>query len=123
MEKTRVCKQCNYTGQIESFANAGIKNGKKYYRYLCKTCYHKSKQPRKDDLKEFVLNIKKNGLCLKCGFSDYRALQFHHISKEDKQEAISNMVKNGFSKEKILNEISKCILLCANCHQIEHFKE
>ena len=123
MEETRVCRECKTEGPTDSFASAGIKNGKKYYRHLCKTCYHKSKQPRKDELKQFVLSIKKDSKCQKCGFSDYRALQFHHINSEGKQGAISDMVSYGFSKEKILAEINKCSILCANCHQIEHFKE
>jgi len=123
MESTRVCRQCNIEGPTDTFASAGIKNGKKYYRYLCKSCYHRSKQPRKDDLKQFVLNIKKDSGCSICGFSDYRALQFHHIIAETKHRAVSDMVAHGFSKEKILEEIAKCIIICANCHQIKHFKE
>lgn len=123
MEQTRVCRTCKTEGPTDSFASAGIKNGKKYYRYLCKSCYYKSKQPRKADLKQFVLDIKKSSSCQKCGFSDYRALQFHHIISDDKQDAISNMVANGYGKEKLLDEIKKCSILCANCHQIEHFNQ
>lgn len=28
------------------------------------------------------------------------------------------MVRDGYSKERILEEISKCDILCANCHII-----
>jgi len=123
MELTRTCKECKVIGPTDSFASAGIKNGKQYYRYLCKYCFYKSKKPRKADLKQFVLDIKKNSICERCSFSDYRALQFHHLIAEDKYDAISNMVANGYGKEKLLDEIKKCAILCANCHQIEHFNQ
>jgi predicted HNH restriction endonuclease len=33
------------------------------------------------------------------------------------------MVGMGFSMRMILREIKKCIVLCANCHCIEHYEE
>jgi hypothetical protein len=33
------------------------------------------------------------------------------------------MIRSGLSREAILQEIGKCVVLCSNCHQIEHYDE
>jgi hypothetical protein len=44
-------------------------------------------------------------------------LEFHHIDG-NKETQISKLLL--YRKEKILNELKKCILLCSNCHVKEH---
>ncbi len=58
--------------------------------------------------------------CGRCGFADWRALQFHHRNSEDKVTEVTTAVTRGWSWERIFAEIVKCDLICANCHQIEH---
>lgn len=58
--------------------------------------------------------------CKHCGFDKHpRALQFHHRDSDEKEFAIGNMT-SGMSLLKFLSEISKCDVLCANCHLIHH---
>jgi hypothetical protein len=33
------------------------------------------------------------------------------------------MIQIGLSRENIMREIGKCVVLCCNCHQIEHYDE
>jgi len=33
------------------------------------------------------------------------------------------MIRSGRSVKAMLAEIGKCVVLCSNCHQIEHYKE
>jgi hypothetical protein len=33
------------------------------------------------------------------------------------------MIRSGLSRQAILREIAKCIVLCSNCHQIEHYHD
>lgn len=55
--------------------------------------------------------------CAHCGYNtSARALQFHHT--DDKEFEISTY--RARSWERLLIEIEKCILLCANCHAEEH---
>lgn len=59
---------------------------------------------------------KVNKGCYLCSESDPRVLQFHHVNSEDKESTISKMLSAGRSLEKILKEIEKCEVVCANCH-------
>ena len=66
-------------------------------------------------------NYLKDHPCKKCGFSNPAALEFHHT--KDKKMEISNLVMGGYPPRVVLEEISKCIVLCANCHRILTAKE
>ena len=57
----------------------------------------------------------------KCGEDHIACLDFHHQNPEEKEHNIAWMLAFGFSKEAILAEIDKCIVLCSNCHRKEHF--
>lgn len=117
----RKCRMCGEVKDLSYFANAGKINGVEYKRHLCLTCYSISKKPRKEKVKNDFIEWKKTLKCNRCGFDDYRALQFHHF--DEKSHNISNMVKSGFVLKKIQEEAKKCEVLCANCHQIHHYEE
>lgn len=57
------------------------------------------------------------GRCKKCGYDRcLRALQFHHIHREDKAEALYVLIANNRPWDVIVLELEKCVLLCSNCH-------
>ena len=45
-------------------------------------------------------------------------MQFHHKNPKEKDFIIGNVGNKSWDRIKI--EMKKCILLCANCHMIEH---
>jgi IS30 family transposase len=56
----------------------------------------------------------KGGCCQRCGYNkNIKALQFHHRNPKEKDFQISG---TSLSYEKLLKEVDKCDLLCANCH-------
>ena len=55
--------------------------------------------------------------CSNCSETDWRCLDFHHVNPQDKDDSVTQLVVNGNSKKRILKEIEKCIVLCANCHR------
>lgn len=60
------------------------------------------------------------GVCNKCKQSFHpAAFDFHHLDPSKKEFAITTAFQN-MPFEKIYQEVQKCILLCANCHRIEH---
>jgi hypothetical protein len=64
---------------------------------------------------------------MKCERCDERApecLQFHHRNPEEKTIEVSIAVgRRCWSKERILAEMAKCDVLCANCHAKHHWEE
>ncbi len=69
------------------------------------------------ELQNLVNEIKSSKGCKDCGNKDWRVLDFDHI--RDKKYGICNMVRLQMKKEKILEEIKKCEVRCANCHRIK----
>ena len=59
--------------------------------------------------------------CRKIGPEDYYLLDFHHRDRKKKDVAWNNIRKRSWPR--ILSEISKCDLLCSNCHRRRHHKE
>lgn len=100
------CKEC----QKEYFRNYYKKNKEKHIKSVSKVTKTR---------KNFVLKIKKESGCVKCGYNKNPiALQFHHIDPSTKKFNISEQLTCCI--EKLKQEIDKCVILCANCHIIEH---
>ena len=57
-------------------------------------------------------------VCSRCGFDDPRALEFHHRNAAEK---LFNVMSGlSYAPDRLLAEIAKCDVICANCHAIEH---
>jgi hypothetical protein len=54
--------------------------------------------------------------CAICGEKEPCCLDFHHL--RDKEFVVSAGV--DVSKERLFDEIDKCVVLCANCHRKLH---
>jgi hypothetical protein len=63
------------------------------------------------------------GKCCMCGYNKcVEALDFHHLDPSSKRvgpRAGGTLMHQGWSF--VLEEIKKCILVCANCHREIHF--
>ncbi len=57
--------------------------------------------------------------CQICGVNESCCMDFHHL--DVKNDSIANMINNGCNWIKIVDEISRCAALCANCHRKVHF--
>lgn len=101
-------------------------------KYSSKTCWSclverrklesKGRQPGYKYVKD---NRKRNkekavallgGRCVLCGYSKtVNALEFHHKDRSRKTFTVSANLNKAWSK--IVTELQKCVLLCANCHR------
>jgi hypothetical protein len=58
--------------------------------------------------------------CIHCGENRIVCLAFHHRNPNEKKNSVSMM--HNCTTKALLSEISKCDILCHNCHAIEHEK-
>jgi cytochrome c553 len=86
------------------------KNSKKIARQM-----KKSRRQLKREKMLMVLKYLAQHPCA-CGESDPCCLDFDHV-RGKKLHAISYMINNVNSDEKIFKEIAKCEVRCANCHR------
>lgn len=70
---------------------------------------------------QFFLHLR--GACrCSCGVSDGVCLDYHHLDPATKSFGVANKAPT-VSRERLLAEIAKCIVLCGNCHRRHHYKE
>ena len=101
----RICKLCHH--KFKSYQSRCIAR--------CGSCNTKIRRFRAKAAAIKYLG----GKCERCGwFGNQAALQFHHKDSNGKEFTIGNVANKSWNS--IKNEMQKCILLCANCHSIEH---
>jgi predicted HNH restriction endonuclease len=64
----------------------------------------------------------KGGKCEICGYDkNIATLDFHHINPDEKSFQLDSRHLSNTHIEKLLQEVNKCMLLCANCHREIHY--
>ena len=103
---------------------------KEYHKEYHKKWYQINKinrrnqiQLRKDKTKVWIVNYKKDLVCSICGENHPATLDFHHRDRELKDNSIAVAVRDGWSIDRLKLEISKCDVLCSNCHRKLHYDE
>ena len=77
---------------------------------------------KREKLKQFIEDYKKNHPCVRCGCDDFRCLEFHHRNPKEKKFSIFYAVHNRYSIATTAEEIKKTDVVCANCHRIIHYE-
>lgn len=87
-------------------------------RNICARCQNKDVQSRS---REHRLRIVSHmgGHCTECGYREHLcSLDVHHLDPREKDPFARSM--RGWSWERTVAELEKCILLCKNCHAAVH---
>ena len=66
---------------------------------------------------EYKRNYLLSNPCSVCGESRLACLEFHHTRPEDKERGIAQIRTIA----KFMEEVKKCVVVCANCHAIIHY--
>jgi len=98
------CKSCNKLNLKNHY-----KNNKNYYKEKAKNYTN--------DMRSLVNDYKKEKGCKYCSENRYWVLEFHHLS--EKEIEVSQLIKYC-NIEKLIKEIEKCEVVCANCHKDIH---
>ena len=126
---SKKCKECKKIKSVPSgFFRSGRKtlSGKEILTAKCKSCIYKQRNQRRKETTAWINEYKQTQQCKKCGYSEKthenfvpQALEFHH-PQGNKDFAIGDAASRGMGKERIMNEISKCVILCSRCHTEIH---
>lgn len=68
----------------------------------------------------FIKQYKHTHKCSICGESADCCLEFHHINPKIKLFSLRRVNEHKYTKQQLIDECNKTILLCANCHRKLH---
>jgi hypothetical protein len=77
------------------------------------------------DLKRWLEGYKSQLQCIYCGESHPACLQFHHRDQQGKSFNVGGVIGQWryITLKKLQAEISKCDVVCGNCHAKLHWQE
>jgi hypothetical protein len=132
--ETKICNKCEVEKPVEDF-NWKKKDVKR--RATCRVCtklagkkhytenkdkYAENRERNRQELKEWFRDYKSKQSC-KCGENRPPCLDFHHVDSSTKELELSTAVHNGWSIDRVMSEIKKCVVVCKNCHAMIHHNE
>jgi hypothetical protein len=81
------------------------------------------RERRKRALAAWFVELKRQLVCARCGEAHPACLVFHHRDPKQKEVAIAVAMRRAWGRKRIVAELAKCEVLCANCHAKHHAKE
>ena len=81
------------------------------------------RKQRKRAIVAWYVELKSQLVCRQCGEDHPACIQFHHPETSVKEMSVADAVRRGWGRTRILREIQKCEVLCANCHAKHHARE
>jgi hypothetical protein len=129
-------KRCGLCGEVKPLEAFHRRGGSR--QTWCKPCrrrydaeYHRRRRElrvaqareRRADQIEWFRALKENRPCAECGgVFHHAAMHWDHQPGFEKLSEVSSMVHRT-SRSRILAEIAKCELVCANCHAVRSFQQ
>lgn len=113
----RICAKCNILKPRSEYYTRR-KHSRSTYSPYCKVCVNSSTISRQRKIKQQAVSYM-GGKCSCCGYDKYLgALEFHHKNPAEKDFAIGEIKNSSF--QRMIPELQKCVLVCANCHKEIH---
>ena len=129
------CNRCKEEKSLECFSkNSTRKDG---LCNFCKECSNKYKKKHyaqnrsdyiakakanRDKVVEWFREYKSQLACEICGENHPATLDFHHLDSEEKDRGLAELARTS-SKQRVLEEMKKCVVWCSNCHRKHHWNE
>lgn len=77
-----------------------------------------ARQQAKREANRLVVMERLRGGCVDCGNTNILVLEFDHLPEHVKSFAISRALRGAYNTAKLIVELRKCEVVCANCHVI-----
>lgn len=129
----KTCVKCGKRRKITNFnVNVRAADGKSSWCKFCANTYGKEDYQRnkdryfahakkRDAKMRTTLDNLKNKPCADCGvLYPPWVTDFHHIDPTTKIAAICQLMRKRVALQTLLDEVAKCVLICANCHRQRH---
>ena len=115
-------KECNVCGICLELNDFYLTKSGGRVRNTCKVCYKAQLIRERREVKMWIIELM-GGKCAHCGIVDIPEIyDLHHLDPSKKEIGIARIVRKSSSDgtKRLLRELAKCILLCANCHRKVH---
>ena len=109
------CSVCGKLKPVSEFNFLKKKDGKRMN--ICKECEHDKKKAMREEKKAIMDSLKSVG-CACCGEKNPVCLDFHHYDPSEKSFNMSQALLKPYHA--LIEEASKCIVVCSNCHRRIH---
>lgn len=106
------CKSC-YKEHRKTYQAAHYAAYKEKYLLRART----RRDIARNEYRKKMLEYLKDKQCTMCNEADIRTFEFDHVDPSKKKFNISQGVRLGYKWSEILEELSACRILCANCHK------
>lgn len=134
--EVKVCTKCKEEKSIEEFSWRSQPKNRRHSD--CKVCHRKlrrayyvnsgeierlriQRRKKRAEIKKWFREYKKGLKCSRCSENRPATLVFHHRDPSIKETEVGEIFNKTFRKDRIIKEIEKCEVLCANCHMQEHY--
>src|SRR2546425_1354527 len=130
----RACTKCGVVKPLEAFPP--VRRGEPRLQTWCRTCfadygaryYSEHRETARARLRANFLAARAENKrqlieylqahpCIDCGETDIIVLEFDHV--RDKRDNIATLVSSSRTWPRILAEVQKCEVRCANCHRLK----
>jgi hypothetical protein len=129
----KTCGRCNAELPLTEFARYG--SGHQSYCRACKKAYdaewyQQNREKRRGKVKAdrvamaaWLDSLKEGRECADCGvaYPSY-VMEWDHLPGARKTFVMADVRRSRFSRGRILREVEKCELVCANCHRERTFR-
>jgi hypothetical protein len=126
-------KRCTFCHEVKSYDEFNLRRGARDGRQdRCRDCCRAWYVRNRDEHKQRVAQRNERTLreyrqwlaeylaehpCVDCGETDLRVLEFDHREGSDKIADVAALVSHLAKWSRVLAEIEKCDVRCANCHR------
>jgi hypothetical protein len=115
----KFCSRCQLDAEFTPAGKMCQECNKAYQRrhYLDnKETYNSKARNHNKKMTQWLWTILCQSVCQDCGETDPVVFEFDHV-RGKKLGNVAEMARSGCGQQRIIDEIKKCKVVCANCHR------